>query len=211
MAAERHKCGAALVDCLTPLACYDAGALGGWALESRAMYSRVLVLNRNYEPLNVCNVRRALVLLLQEKAHALASGRDELRTPNAAFVVPTVIRLFDMVRRPAFARRLSRREVFLRDGFTCQYCGTPSRVLTIDHVLPRVKGGEHTWHNVVAACVSCNHKKAGRTPEQARMFPLRKPVPPRANPYHQFLHREIPEAWQQFLPWAVSQPIASRN
>ena len=163
----------------------------------------VLVLNQNYEPLNICGVRRALVLLLHEKAQMLENGRGEMHSPYIAFPIPTVIRLFHMVKRPIFIRRLSRREVFWRDNLLCQYCGKPSKELTLDHVTPRVRGGQHTWENVVAACVPCNHRKAGRTPAQAGMKLLREPRPPRANPYHQFMHREIPEEWQKFLRWAA--------
>ena len=170
----------------------------------------VLVLNQNYEPLNVCGARRAVVLLLHEKAQMLQNGRGEFHTASAAYPIPTVIRLFHMVKRPLFIRRLSRREVFWRDDFTCQYCGTTTHQLTLDHVTPRVRGGTHAWENVVTACVPCNHRKAGRTPVQARMKLLREPRPPRVNPYHQFMHREIPDEWRPFLPWANgARPAAS--
>ena len=161
----------------------------------------VLVLNQNFEPLNVCGVRRAVILLLREKAQMLQNGRGEIRTPSITFPIPTVIRLFYMAKRPLFSRRLSRREVFWRDSFTCQYCGKPTREPTLDHVTPRVRGGAHTWDNVVTACVPCNHRKAGRTPVLAGMRLLREPRPPRLNPYYQFMHREIPDEWRPFLPW----------
>ena len=162
----------------------------------------VLVLNQNYEPLNVCGLRRAAVLLLQEKAQMLVNGHGELRSSSFILPIPTVIRLFHMIRRPVFTRRLSRREVFWRDNYTCQYCGSTTGEPTLDHVTPRVRGGTHIWDNVVTACVPCNHRKAGRSPEAAGMKLLREPQPPKVNPYHQFMHRQIPEEWRVFLPWA---------
>ena len=164
----------------------------------------VLVLNQNFEPLNVCGVRRALVLLLRQKAQMLQNGRGEIRTPTTTLPIPTVIRLFYMTKRPLFSRRLSRREVFWRDSYTCQYCGKPTREPTLDHVVPRVRGGIHAWDNVVTACVPCNHRKAGRTPDLAGMHLLQEPRPPRLNPYRQFMHREIPDEWRPFLPWLHS-------
>ena len=162
----------------------------------------VLVLNQNYEPLNVCNVRRAMVLLDRGKAELLVNGRGELRTPSVIFVTPSVIRLILMVRRPVLERRLSRREIFARDGYTCQYCGKESRSLTLDHVIPRFSGGIHSWENVVAACIPCNHRKASRTPKEAGMKLLREPRAPRPNPYYLFHRRALQEEWRPFIPWA---------
>jgi 5-methylcytosine-specific restriction endonuclease McrA len=170
--------------------------LGGWALNAT-----VLVLNQNYEPLNVCGVRRAFLLLLRDKAQVLEIGEGELRGASAVYEIPGVIRLLYMVKRPVFTRRLSRREVFWRDRFTCQYCGQQSRELTLDHVRPRVHQGPHTWENVVAACVRCNHRKAGRTPTEAGMQLLREPAAPRANPYYHLMHRQLPDEWSLYLPW----------
>ena len=101
----------------------------------------VLVLNQNYQPLNVCTVRRAVVLLDVGKAELLQNGRGRLRTTATSFPLPSVIRLVYLIRRPLLQRRLSRREVFLRDNFTCLYCGRETRQLTLDHVIPRYRGG----------------------------------------------------------------------
>jgi len=138
----------------------------------------VLVLNQNYDPLNVCTVRRALVLLDRGKAEVIENGRGYLRTPTVAVAVPSVIRLRYYVRRPLPNGRVSRRDVFLRDRYTCQYCGRQTRDLTLDHVVPRHRGGAHDWENVVAACRSCNHRKAGRTPQEAHMQLLQRPSRP---------------------------------
>lgn len=165
------------------------------------MSSSVLVLNQNYEPLNVCGIRRALVLLLRDKAQSLEIGEVLVRSASDDFLVPSVIRLLHMVKRPVFSRRLSRREIFWRDRFTCQYCGKQARELTLDHVRPRVKNGTHTWENVVTACVPCNHRKADRTPNDAGMRLLREPTAPKANPYYHLLHRQMPDEWNIYLPW----------
>ena len=166
----------------------------------------VLVLNQNYEPLNVCNVRRAIVLLGREKAELLVNGRGELHSPRLSFLAPSVIRLTYLVRRPLLQRRLSRRDVFVRDKYTCQYCGKVSRTMTLDHVAPRFRGGDHTWGNVVTACIPCNHRKAGRTPREAGMRLLREPHAPRPNPYYLFHVRSLQDEWLQFMPWMERRP-----
>jgi 5-methylcytosine-specific restriction endonuclease McrA len=139
----------------------------------------VLVLNQNYEPLNVCHVRRAIVLMYRDKAEMLEDGSGYLHTASRAFPIPSVIRLPYMVKRPFHVeRKLTRAEIFNRDGHICQYCGRATRQLTLDHVVPRYRGGQHTWENVVSACGACNRKKAGRTPEEAGMKLRRTPGPP---------------------------------
>ena len=161
----------------------------------------VLVLNQNYQPLNVCNARRAVVLLDLGKAELMENSRGYIHTVSQVFPVPSVIRLFRMVKRPLLQRKLSRRAVFYRDKFTCQYCGTETRTLTLDHIVPRSRGGAHEWENVVSACIPCNHRKAGLTPKAARMRLLREPTAPRPDPYSLFHHRTILEEWRQFIPW----------
>jgi len=127
--------------------------------------SAVLVLNQNYEPLNVCNARRALVLISGGKAEVLEHGLGELRSPSTSLRRPSVIRLVYMIKRPRPRVRLTRREIFIRDHFTCQYCGVKTKDLTLDHLIPRHKGGRHAWDNLVSACRSCNHRKGGKTVE----------------------------------------------
>jgi len=161
----------------------------------------VLVLNQNYQPLNICSARRALVLMGHGKAESIVNGHGEVRSAHDIFPLPSVVRLFYMVKKPIVERRLSRRALFYRDNFTCQYCGQSTRKLTIDHVIPRCKGGKHNWENVVSACVSCNHKKAGLTPSQAKMSLRRKAEAPNPNPYYIFYHRHLEEEWRPFIPW----------
>ena len=161
----------------------------------------VLLLNQNYEPLNVCHARRAIVLLDKGKAEMLENGQGHVRTENKTFDLPSVIRLMYHVRRPLPMRRLTRREAFLRDRFRCQYCGKEGRDLTLDHVVPRVYGGKHEWENVVAACSHCNHRKAGRTPSEAGMKLLTQPRVPVITPYSLFLpYLEVREEWRKFVP-----------
>ena len=163
--------------------------------------SPVLVLNQNYQPLNICNARRAFVLLGRGKAELLINGRGHIRSIVRSFPIPSVIRLVYMVKRPLMRRRLSRQSVFYRDGFTCQYCRKATKQLTLDHIIPRSRGGTHAWDNVVSACIPCNHRKAGLSPREANMRLSRKPSVPRPNPYYLFHHRTIQEDWRQFIPW----------
>ena len=168
---------------------------------SLSIHARVLVLNQNYQPLSICNAGRALVLVDRGKAESLMIGRGHIRSISRLFPIPSVIRLIYMVKRPLMRRRLSRQAVFYRDGFTCQYCGKGTRQLTLEHILPRSRGGAHVWENVVSACIPCNHSKAGATPSEAQMHLLRKPVAPLPNPYYIFHHRPIRDEWRQFIPW----------
>ena len=169
----------------------------------------VLVLNLNYVPVNVCTVRRAIVLVSKGKAELLEHRADtaHIRTFNSAHDAPSIIRLVYLVKRPFAPRRLSKKEVFLRDHYTCQYCGTRSQHLTLDHVVPRRQKGPHTWDNVVAACGRCNLDKAGRTPEEANMKLRRVPTAPQPNPYRILENRTILDEWKQYIPWQA----ASRN
>lgn len=163
--------------------------------------SPVLVLNQNYQPLNICNARRAFILMGRGKAELLENGRGHVRSITKTFPIPSVIRLVYMVKRPLMRRRLSRRAVFYRDGYTCQYCQKPTKELTLDHIVPRSRGGAHEWENVVSACIPCNHRKAGLSPAEANMRLQGKPAAPRPNPYYLFQHRAILEEWKQFIPW----------
>lgn len=162
----------------------------------------VLVLNQNYEPLNICRARRAVVLVYEGKAEMLEDGTGFIHSASQSFPLPSVIRLSYIIKRPRPKRRLTRLEVFNRDQYTCQYCGRESRQLTLDHVIPRHRGGEHTWENVVSACTHCNRRKAGRTPEQAMMRLTRRPSFPRGNIYFYIpLYRlQTQNKWQKYLP-----------
>ncbi len=163
----------------------------------------VLVLNQSYEPLNICRVRRAVVLLYQNKAEMLENGSGFIHSVSYEFPVPSVIRLASMIKRPhQLGRKLARFEVFKRDQYTCQYCGKETRQLTLDHVLPRYRRGQHIWENVVSACIPCNRRKAGRTPEEAGMRLMRQPFQPRDNGLF-YIPAHYPHArseWQKYFP-----------
>src|ERR1700681_4783431 len=165
-----------------------------------AMGGRVLVLNATYEPINVCTVRRAVVLLLKEKAELLERGRWELHSENSTLARPVVIRLVSYVKVPrdAHRRKITRRAVFARDDWTCQYCGSRSN-LTVDHVVPRSKGGGSSWDNIVASCAPCNRRKGNSLPRQVGMKLLKKPRTPSPHVFIQVASPTIPAAWQQYL------------
>jgi 5-methylcytosine-specific restriction endonuclease McrA len=150
------------------------------------MNEPVLVLNANFEPLNVCDTRRALGLILTGKAEMVANGRGSIHTARQNYPRPSVIRLESMVRRPRPRVKLTKREIFRRDNYTCQYCGRQATHLTIDHVEPRHRGGGHSWGNLVAACQQCNRHKGGRTASEANMHLRRHPAEPAATAAYLF-------------------------
>ncbi|CAA9569933.1 MAG: HNH endonuclease family protein [uncultured Thermomicrobiales bacterium] len=167
------------------------------------MNSAVLVLNQNYEPLNVCNVRRAIVLVFDGKAEVLEVHPQALRSSSREYVAPSVIRMMYLIRRPRPRVKLTRREVFIRDNYTCQYCGRQGLDLTIDHIVPRHRGGPHSWENLVSACKACNHRKGGKTLAQSRMALRSDPAEPRAGMYYTIERRldtGVSNAWEKFLP-----------
>ncbi len=142
------------------------------------MDSPVLVLNANFEPLGTCTTRRAMGLLLNGKVEIIATRSELIRTPTRQFPRPSIIRLSAMVVRPHPHISLTKKEVFRRDRYTCQYCGQLGHPLTLDHVFPRRRGGLSTWENLVTACPACNRRKGDRTPEEAGMRLRRQPSRP---------------------------------
>ena len=161
-----------------------------------------LVLNQTYEPLNVCRARRAITLIFSGKAEMLENGTGYIHTAQISYPLPSVIRLAYMVKRPRPQPKLTRTEIFVRDHYTCQYCGKQNHELTLDHVFPRHLGGKHTWENLVSACATCNRRKAGRTPEQAHMKLLKIPVRPNGSVFFNIPHHdlEVYAHWQKYLP-----------
>ena len=162
---------------------------------------RVLVLNATFEPINVCSVRRAAVLLLKEKAEMLEHATWELRSEHTAIPRPVVIRLVTFVKVPrdTHRRKITRRAVFARDGWACQYCGSRSN-LTVDHVIPRSKGGPSSWENIVASCAPWYRRKGDNLPERANMHPRRQPTAPSPHVFIHVASPTIPAAWRQWLP-----------
>ncbi len=162
----------------------------------------VLVLNATYEPITVVSVRRAVVLLLKEKAEIVEAAKAELRSQRFTLPTPLVIRLVYYVRIPyRVSLPVTRRTVLARDHFTCQYCGAqPSRKeLTVDHILPRSRGGRTVWENVTTACKRCNGRKGSRTPEEANMRLLSPPGRPRYVALAMIEGSESRQVWDKYI------------
>ncbi len=162
--------------------------------------AKVLLLNSSYEPLSICDAQKAIVLLFCGKAVAVAHHPDRMIcTVRDSYPLPSIVRLTFFVRVPYKKLMLNRKNIFRRDNFQCQYCGRNDRLLTIDHVLPRSKGGDDSWENLITACSYCNTKKGNRTPEEASMPPLNQPI----RPSHIMLMRKfittISEDWKPYL------------
>lgn len=159
----------------------------------------VLVLNASYEPLNVCTVRRAHVLVFKGRAEIIEHLTRELRSATDTYPWPHVIRLLAYVRVPRSVRRkISRRVLFARDSWTCQYCGSGKR-LTLDHVVPRSRGGESVWENVVTSCAPCNLRKGDRLPAEVRMRLIRSPREPAPALFVTLSAPRIPDRWGPYL------------
>ncbi|HUU54179.1 MAG TPA: HNH endonuclease [Armatimonadota bacterium] len=173
----------------------------------------VLVLNDNYQPLNVTNARRAIGLLCVGKAHVIESDSHVFHAERLAIELPTVVRLNHHVRRPMPILRVSRKSIFARDHHTCQYCGTHNAPLTIDHVVPKERGGGDDWINLVCCCTKCNNKKGNRMPEEAGMRIRRAPFRPKFLPYisyTKFLAAAANPAWRPYLaPYADMRSLVS--
>jgi 5-methylcytosine-specific restriction endonuclease McrA len=164
------------------------------------------VLNASYEPLCVVPVRRAVILVLKEKAEVVHEKGEVLRSERMAFPVPSVIRLIHFVRVPYRARApLSRRSIFVRDQHRCQYCGHPAE--NIDHVVPRSRGGEHVWENVVASCRRCNAQKEDRLLSETHLALRRAPFAPKETIWVVVAIGTVDPAWKPYLgPAAEAMP-----
>ena len=161
---------------------------------------QVLVLNASYEPLNVCSLRRAHVLVYKGKAEVVEELDRPLCSATRRFAWPHVIRLVHYVRVPRIVqRKISRRALFARDGWRCVYCGSASGRLTLDHVIPRSRGGGSDWENVVTSCAPCNLRKGNRLLEEAAMQLARKPRPPAPVLFIKLAAPKIPTGWQPYL------------
>ncbi len=170
----------------------------------------MLVLNATYEPINVCTVRRAVVLLLKEKAEVVEQTERELHSATTTLTRPAVIRLVTYVKVPRDSqrRKITRRAVFARDDWTCQYCGSRTQ-LTVDHVVPRSKGGGSTWDNIVAACAPCNRRKGDALPRQAGMILARPPRTPNPDIFIHVASPTIPATWKQYLSRNMAGSLAA--
>jgi 5-methylcytosine-specific restriction endonuclease McrA len=159
-------------------------------------------------------MRRAILLVFDGKAEILEANGRVVKSATRAFPAPSVIRMVYLIHRPRPRVKLSRREVFIRDGYTCQYCGRQCHDLTIDHVVPRSRGGLHSWDNLVSACKPCNHRKGGKLPAEARMTLRKEPREPRAGRYYTIERRiegAVTHQWSKFLPGFTPISVTTAN
>jgi 5-methylcytosine-specific restriction endonuclease McrA len=167
--------------------------------------TRTLLLSQAYEPITVISWQRAVTLLSLGKVEVLEEYNLSIRTQTVVVKMPAVVRLLRAFRRYRRPVKFSRVNIYARDNYTCQYCGQGKRIaeLTYDHVLPRHQGGRTEWSNIVTACQACNLRKGARTPEQAGMRLLSKPVQPKWVPAVTISvsTRSMPEAWRDYLYW----------
>ena len=167
----------------------------------------VLLLSSGYEPLRIISWQNAISMFFLGKVEVLEEYEQDIRSVSLVIKCPAVVRLLRYIRVGRKSPPLSRGNILARDNFTCQYCSKDlsSREATLDHVVPRSQGGKTTWENIVCACGSCNRRKGGRTPREARMKLLKKPIKPDWLPVlHIKLHGNVPEAWQLFLAGLTS-------
>ncbi|MFC2131451.1 HNH endonuclease [Bacteroidota bacterium] len=165
-----------------------------------SLNGRVLILNQSFEPICVCTAKKAIILLYLMKAE-LISKRTGLQVRSVSHIMPypSVIRLISYIRIPYRKIELSRRNIHYRDNSHCQYCGKKTKELTIDHVIPKSRGGDDSWENLVSACKKCNNKKANRTPEEAGMKLIKKPYRPNYIMFIQRYMNGMNKDWKPFL------------
>jgi 5-methylcytosine-specific restriction endonuclease McrA len=170
--------------------------------------AQTLMLSSDYAPLKVISWKRAIELLTLGKVEVIEEYDNEIRSAYLVIKVPAVVRLLKRFRKVNKPVKFSRVNIYGRDSYQCQYCEKKCSMseLTYDHVVPRSQGGKTTWTNIVSACTSCNSRKAGRTPEQARMKLRKKPVQPVATPavVIQISRKTVPDAWRDYLYWTGS-------
>jgi 5-methylcytosine-specific restriction endonuclease McrA len=161
---------------------------------------QVLVLNASYEPLNVTSVRRAHVLVFKGKAVVLEQLDRPLTSASSTYPWPHVIRLVHYVRVPrAVQRKISRRALFARDGWSCVYCGASGGRLTLDHVVPRSRGGDSVWENVVTSCAPCNLRKGNRLLHEVEMRLRVTPRAPTPTLFVTLAAPRVPDRWEPYL------------
>ena len=167
--------------------------------------TRTLLLSQGYEPIKVISWQRAITLLTLGKVEVIEEYEDEIRAVSLVIKIPAVVRLLRAFRRFAKPVKFSRINIYARDGYKCQYCGTKCTIseLTYDHVVPRSQGGMTEWTNIVTCCYLCNRKKGGRTPREAGMTLLAQPSQPNWVPAVaiRISLRSIPDAWRDYLYW----------
>ncbi|TCD47708.1 HNH endonuclease [Chlorobium sp. N1] len=162
--------------------------------------SKVLVLNSSYEPLSVCDAQKAILLLFGGKAVPVTHHPERfICTVTRSYPMPSIVRLTMFVRLPYKRIMLNRKNILRRDAYQCQYCGRTEEQLTIDHIIPRSRGGEDSWENLITACRKCNTKKGNRTPKEASMQLMKKAERPNHLMFMQQLTTAATEDWKPYL------------
>lgn len=184
-------------DTFSPIIADDgfvASSIGG------TLSGKVLILNQNYEPLSVCSVQKAIILLWLGKAELVATcSNRSIRTVRAFYPYPSVVRLPRYIHIPYKKVELTRKNILRRDNHRCAYCGRTTPPLTVDHILPRSRSGSDTWENLVAACVRCNNRKGNRTPEEANMQLRIRPFRPNHVTFIRNVIGAVESEWEPFL------------
>lgn len=168
---------------------------------------QVLLLNITYQPLKIINWKKAITLLCLGKVEVIEEYGRDIHSVSFTIKLPSVVRLLRMVKRPKSPIKFSRQNIYARDRYKCQYCGSQfnTEELTYDHILPKSRGGKTEWENIVTCCVNCNRKKGGRTPKEAAMRLIRKPARPSWIPALRITigYRDVPESWRDYIYWNV--------
>ncbi|MCX6141479.1 MAG: HNH endonuclease [Candidatus Kapabacteria bacterium] len=160
----------------------------------------MLILNQSYEPISVCSTKKALLLLFLTKAEIVEDNPSGMvHTVRECYPFPSVIRLSAYLRVPFRKIELSRKNILRRDGYRCQYCGSNQSPLTVDHIIPRSRGGNDIWENLTCACVKCNNKKGNRTPDEAHMRLMSVPKKPHHVLFLKHYLGKVEETWRQYL------------
>ncbi len=165
----------------------------------QSLNGSALVLNANYAPLTICSVKRAICMVFLEKVDILEEKDQVIHSPSCSMRIPSVVKLKSYLRYNSLEVILSRRNVLMRDNHECGYCGKRNGLLTIDHIVPRERGGKNTWDNLITACSPCNLAKSNRTPEEAGMPLLKRPTKPNRIHYFQQFVNEYTSNWRPYL------------
>ena len=168
-------------------------------MNAKGVSAQVLVLNQNYEPMSVTNAKKAIVLIYLGKAEIVERYEEQIRSVSMAMALPSIVRLLRYISVPRKRIILSRKNIIKRDLHRCQYCGKRDGPITVDHVVPKYRGGPDTWENLVCACVRCNTKKANRTPHEAGMKLLHVPRKPNHIFMIQYFIGISDERWKPYL------------
>jgi 5-methylcytosine-specific restriction endonuclease McrA len=168
-------------------------------LLANRLNNNVLVLNQNYEPIAICNAKKAVILVYLGKAEIVETLDTEIRAVSFSMPFPSVVRLQIYIYKPYMPVILSRKNILRRDRHRCQYCGKNAQPLTVDHIIPKQFGGKHSWENLVCACIRCNNRKGNKTPDQVGMALLKKPQKPSKLFFLQFFIERPHDSWRPYL------------